>query len=502
MKRKAKQVWVKIYESRPYPPFLMVPATKATVLDFAKLFPQSRITCGGNYWHNAKDIYFYLGDEFKKTVDNLVAKSIARPKFLYDLFEVAFKKAKTLNEFSAKYLKSNLSAVASDELVNFIENFSKKFIDMYRYGTVASLMGYSDDNQLYLKANKILQQKTKNCPEKFADYLVILTNPTKRLKNSQQELAILQLAQAAQTKRIKTPKAIKTHFISELKSIYNQFSFLSFDLCNTLGWDINHYAELVADKVNLDIKKLIKNLNNYEKNTQSNFKALIKELSLDDKEIKIFNLIRNLGFYKWAREYEFQQALYRAKSVQDELGKRCGLSELESKYLLPAEFKRALRAPKEFKRILRARLKDFLVLNYQKKGTVIFDKESAKKEFSKIKFVGKEIKAANKMVFKGTPAQSGKATGIVKIVNAHKDLIKMKPGNVLVSVSTGPELLSAMKKAAAIITDEGGITCHAAIVSRELGIPCIVGTKIATKVLKDGDRVEVDANRGMVKIIK
>ena len=59
-----------------------------------------------------------------------------------------------------------------------------------------------------------------------------------------------------------------------------------------------------------------------------------------------------------------------------------------------------------------------------------------------------------------------------------------------------------MRKAAAIITDEGGITSHAAIVSREYGIPCIVGTENATKVLKDGDRVEVDAIKGLVKIIQ
>ena len=59
-----------------------------------------------------------------------------------------------------------------------------------------------------------------------------------------------------------------------------------------------------------------------------------------------------------------------------------------------------------------------------------------------------------------------------------------------------------MKKASAIVTDEGGVTCHAAIVSRELKIPCIIGTKIATKVLKDGQLVEVNANHGWVKIIK
>jgi pyruvate,water dikinase len=59
-----------------------------------------------------------------------------------------------------------------------------------------------------------------------------------------------------------------------------------------------------------------------------------------------------------------------------------------------------------------------------------------------------------------------------------------------------------MKKAAAIVTDEGGITCHAAIVSRELGVPCITGTQVATKTLKDGDLIDVNADHGLVKIIK
>lgn len=67
---------------------------------------------------------------------------------------------------------------------------------------------------------------------------------------------------------------------------------------------------------------------------------------------------------------------------------------------------------------------------------------------------------------------------------------------------TSPEYVFAMKKASAAITDTGGLTSHAAIVSRELDIPCIVGTKIATKILKDGDLVEVDANKSIVKIIK
>ena len=77
-----------------------------------------------------------------------------------------------------------------------------------------------------------------------------------------------------------------------------------------------------------------------------------------------------------------------------------------------------------------------------------------------------------------------------------------RPVFALVSNATQPELLPAMKKAAAIVTDVGGMTCHAAIVSRELGVPCVIGTKIASQVLKDGDLVEVDASHGRVKKVK
>ena len=104
--------------------------------------------------------------------------------------------------------------------------------------------------------------------------------------------------------------------------------------------------------------------------------------------------------------------------------------------------------------------------------------------------------------FSGQTGCVGKATGSVKIVIRPEDMDKMEKGDVLVSIATDPDIVSAMKKASAIVTEQGGVTSHAAIVSRELNIPCVIGTKIATKVLKDGDIVEVDANQGLVKVIK
>jgi phosphoenolpyruvate synthase/pyruvate phosphate dikinase len=102
----------------------------------------------------------------------------------------------------------------------------------------------------------------------------------------------------------------------------------------------------------------------------------------------------------------------------------------------------------------------------------------------------------------GEIAQKGKVTGPVKILRRRDQIDEVKEGDVIVSPMTTPDFLPAMRRAAAFVTDEGGITCHAGIVARELKKPCIIGTKIATQVLKDGDMVEVDANRGMVKLLK
>lgn len=110
--------------------------------------------------------------------------------------------------------------------------------------------------------------------------------------------------------------------------------------------------------------------------------------------------------------------------------------------------------------------------------------------------VNKEITSVT-----GTTASAGITKGIVKIVMTVKDLPKVKKGDILVTYMTSPNFLPAMKLASGFVTDEGGLTCHAAIVAREMKKPCVIGTKIATKVFKDGDLVEVDANTGTVKLI-
>ncbi len=99
----------------------------------------------------------------------------------------------------------------------------------------------------------------------------------------------------------------------------------------------------------------------------------------------------------------------------------------------------------------------------------------------------------------GFPACLGKAKGKARIVLSIKEVSKVQKGDILIAPETTPEFVPAMKIAGAIVTDQGGVTSHAAIISRELGVPCVIGTKVATKVFKDGDKLEVDAVKGTVR---
>ena len=112
---------------------------------------------------------------------------------------------------------------------------------------------------------------------------------------------------------------------------------------------------------------------------------------------------------------------------------------------------------------------------------------------------GEEVEGEEgEILVKGLGASPGIGIGKVKVILGEGEISKVEEGDILVTTMTTPDMVPAMKRAAAIVTDEGGMTCHAAIVSRELGVPAVVGTKNATKVLQDGMVVTVDGDKGIV----
>ncbi|MDD4902404.1 MAG: PEP-utilizing enzyme [Patescibacteria group bacterium] len=152
------------------------------------------------------------------------------------------------------------------------------------------------------------------------------------------------------------------------------------------------------------------------------------------------------------------------------------------------------------------RLPDRIQLNNRYRGAaLIFDDKDTDiftgEDVSKIE--GMVLSSAATTVIEGQSAYQGKVTGRVKIVFDPTDpRLSFSEGDILVAGMTHPEFLPLLKKSAGFVTDSGGILSHAAISARELRKPCVIGTNNATKLLKDGDLIEVDANNGSVRILK
>ena len=225
------------------------------------------------------------------------------------------------------------------------------------------------------------------------------------------------------------------------------------------------------------------------KNFQSNKKELIEELNLSPELKHLIYLTERFAYWQDERKKNVLIAIDYFCKVSEELIKKIPLTEEEYYFLLPEELNKD-HITEEFRIELQKRVKSFVLVNvegkvYSTTEPIILEKKQ------------EEVKTVN-----GTPASPGNAIGRVKICKNFTEMNKVEQGDVLVVSMTRPEYVPAMRKAVAIVTDEGGLTCHAAVIARELGKPCIIGTRIATKVFKDNDLVEVKANHGTVRRIE
>ncbi len=132
------------------------------------------------------------------------------------------------------------------------------------------------------------------------------------------------------------------------------------------------------------------------------------------------------------------------------------------------------------------------------KGEIFIVQTRAVTTFVPSKLPTPSLSRSGTILLKGETASAGVYSGIVKIVRDPAHLNKIQQGDILVTTMTTPDMVPAMKRAGAIVTNEGGMTCHAAIVSREMGTPCIVGTEHATDILQEGQEITVDATSGTI----
>ncbi len=222
----------------------------------------------------------------------------------------------------------------------------------------------------------------------------------------------------------------------------------------------------------------------------------MRHLQVDEQWQRVFDAFGDFMVTKIYRRYAQLLAVHHMSAILKEIARRNYLTEKQVRFMTVSEMRQLLLENACNTAELLERTK--MCVYYAERG---YEKVfSGSEAVELMKNVEKEIDT-NVNELKGESGCVGYAKGKVKIIIRAEDMNKMGPGDILVSIATDPDIVPAMKKAAGIVTEQGGVTSHAAIVSRELGIPCVIGTKIATKVLKDGDIVEVDANRGIVKKI-
>lgn len=225
-------------------------------------------------------------------------------------------------------------------------------------------------------------------------------------------------------------------------------------------------------------------------------KNLIRKYKFTPEIIKLARITELFGDWQDNRKVLTLIHSYFAQKMIDEVKKRTELPLELLKYSTVDEMELIIEARFD-KNILSGRRAGCLFV-YGKKEDEILTGHEAYDIYKKIS----ENKIDDQDEVKGLTASKGYAKGHVKIVITQEDSFKVNKGDIIITPMTRPDHIVAMRKAAAIVTDDGGITCHAAIVSRELGIPCIIATKHATKVFSEGDMVEVDANNGIVRRIR
>ncbi len=418
-------------------------------------------------------------------LDSFVAAGKATLAKLQDkiFFEqVKQKSTESINKLStnaAQLSKQNLSTLTNSQLGNRYEELFEIWIEMNVWGQLVNLV----DFEHFMLSNSImefLKRKTPNATEAF----VVLLTPNKRSKLQQQDLDLYALLTV-----YKTDKSALQRHVEKYKWL--QFHY---DGPTVLGED--YFLQILRglEKEGIIGREKIAEILKHEKEVKTRQKELSLQLKLSPQALHLIEIGKEFAYLKALRKEAVFEACCNSFPLIREIAKRLNLSITQVKFMTIEEVKNALETGEINLAEINNRMKHCVTISTGK--VRLF---SGKAADQLAQGIYEEKADASISHITGMPAFSGKVVGTVKIILAASDMKKFNRSDVLVSPATNPNLLQIMKIAGAIVTDEGGVTCHAAIVSRELKKPCIIGTKVATKWLKDGDKVEVDAVKGVVK---
>jgi len=453
--------------------------------------------------------------EFKAVGLEILEKIKAEPAWGERYVKELHTAEKKLYEASNELLKLNLKKFSDAELYKIYKDYYDIYSELHCYHWIQTILDF-DENIFSKYLMNYLQEKINKTSYSLGDVFSVLTTPTEEAKPAEEYRGLLEILQAinrrpplkkylanTETRIIVQELAARDKEIAaKINQHARDYGFLGY---NTVGpaWDSAYFIDILSSLVRqgTDPAKLLKDLEENRQKITLRQQQIVKDLKIDSLHQHVFQFARDLVFTKGTRKDSMFHSYAISENLFREIGVRFYLSVRQVRFLNPHEFK-DLMINKNFPTaILNERHKFSLHYStgpYEK--DLYLTGQAAAEKIAQLNIIKEEIKDLK--ILSGDCASPGRVRGEVKIINVPKDMVKMKAGDILVSIATTPDLVPAIKKAAAIITDVGGITCHAAIISRELGIPCVVGAKFATKILRDGDLVDVNATHGKVDIIK
>ncbi|MFH1663774.1 MAG: PEP-utilizing enzyme [archaeon] len=504
--------WFSMESIRKINPFHMPAFQRYTCVEVKKRFGL-RLD-GACSFHSKNVEILFNKKQFNSAGKKLLEKVINDPKLVSDENKKLVKYAKKYRKTADKILKTDLRKISDSQLALFAEEYAENYLNSHKNG--GHMLQLTEfENEFYSKfIQSILGKKIRryNLNESLAEAFTLASTPEKLTNIQKQEIELLELYLELLKKpellnlfRKKSVKEIEEKlskvspaFSKKLSNHHSKWLWLPF-MYEGPAWEKTYFIEVLSSMARQYLTKEEAELKKSEpKNMIKKAVAFRKKLPLDNKEKMFFKILFESVYLKSFRKDIMYFGCYTAEKLFSEIGKRLGLSLNQVRNFMPEEIKQAVLHKKFSVKELNDRL-DFTVIKWINSKEEVLSGKKARNFFNKV-FKSMKIKKVSRL--KGSTAVPGFVKGKVKIVNHPNEIYKMNQGDVMVSHSTNPNLVPAMKKAGAIITDVGGVTCHAAIVSRELNIPCVIGTKQATRILKDGETVEVDASRGIIKRLK
>lgn len=335
---------------------------------------------------------------------------------------------------------------------------------------------------------KLLKQKT---PQKAQEWYDCIMTPVKESEIIEERKSFLRIAQKWNKK--KNEKEIK----QELKDHVERFSFLKRKDMFMEFFDEKYYLEEMKRCRNSEEELL--SLESETEKKKKEFQEVLDLFKEDPFAQILFKTTNEAIFFRTWRTERFSQSSSYIVSLFQEIAHCLRLQDYHDiLYLLPPELVDLLKNNKLVnQRLIEQRKEAFTYITFGSKEQLVLQGKDAQEPLTYL-----HLFDTSHDNIRGTPAFKGNVQGKVVVITHRDQWPSIQHAEILVIHTTTPDIVPYLKKVKGIVTEEGGILSHASVISREMKIPCVIGTKIATKAFKSGDVVEVDAEKGIVRKIK